>query len=119
MSFAEQMKSVAKELIANFGEFATFTRESAGTFDPITGTKTGITSTDWAVQVTPLTYAEEVFDGDNVQTGDIKLMFAADVYNPKSGDRVSYNGENWYVISVPAFTRVQGSAIVYEVQVRK
>lgn len=119
MSFAEQMKAVAKDLIDNFGELATFSRESEGTFDPVTGTKSGVTSTSWSLKVTPLTYAEQVFDGVDVQTGDIKLMFAAEEYVPKSGDRVDYNSENWYVISVPAFTRVQGSAIVYEVQVRK
>lgn len=118
-TFAEQMQGVALSLISDFGEPATFTRISGGTFDPVTGTKTGETTETWDVTCAPVAYAEQVYDGVNVKTGDIKLMIPAGTYTPQAGDRVTYNSQQWFVVGVPKFTRAQGQAITYQVQIRK
>lgn len=119
MISAQQMNQVTKNLIDEFGELAQFTRVSGGTFNPATGQKTGETSTTWSLKVTSMAYETQAFDGENVQTGDIKLMLAADTYVPQANDRVRFNNQDWFVISIPQFARLQGEDVFYEVQVRR
>ena len=119
MSLGQQLATVARDLINEFGEWAQFSRVEGGTFNPVTGTKTGETSTTWDLKVTPMAYETQAFDGESIQTGDIKLMLAAVDYVPQTNDRVRFNNQDWFVISIPEFTRLQGRDVVYEVQVRK
>jgi len=119
MGLATDMKAVAIDMIANFGESAVFSRTEGGTFNPATGTKTGETTTSWTVNVVTVRISEQSYDGVNVITGDLKLLLPAGDYKPKSGDRVVFNATNYFVVAVPAASRAQGIDITYEVQIRK
>lgn len=117
MSLAGTLTAIATQLITEFGEAVTFTREVAGEYDPTTGdTLPGDTVTYTAFGV-PENYAQKEIDGVNIIQGDRKVTIYKTTIVPEVNDAITLNGANYRVISVEQI-RAQGLDIIFQMQVR-
>ena len=115
------MRSVAKNLIGSFGTTAVITTYTGGTYDPITdatipgeGVQTVITCSP------PSEYKSYVIDGTRIQTGDMKILIPALVYEtaPTTDQTVTIRGDTYKVIGVMPISSGNQEA-VWEVQLRR
>lgn len=119
MGKAAKLTATASRLIKANGEPVVFTRTTSGTFDPATGTTTGDTTTNWTVYAVPDSVDISTANGQSIQAGDVLLLIESTSYVPEPNDRATYAGNSWQVVSVPSAVRLQGSTIIYNVQVRR
>lgn len=118
MSLLTSMQAVANKLLTDKGESVTFSRESAGTFDPVTGTTTGSTTSTFSGYCHPSPYALQEIDGTLVQQGDIRLMVESMTSTPQPGDTVTFRSEAYRVMSNRPIS-VQGGDAAYYCQLRR
>lgn len=118
-SLDNRFRPMAHNLIAKYGKTVTFTKTTAGTFDPVTGTTAGSTSTDTVVKVVPPAAVDVAeVNGTSIQTGDMKVSVAAVDYTPDINQTVTIDGATYDIISVsPVYS---GELVaLYDCQVRK
>lgn len=118
-SLDNRFRPLAHNLIAKYGKDVTFTKTTAGTYDPVTGTTTGSTTTDTSVKVTPPSAFDiKEVNGTSIQTGDVKVSTAAVDYVPDINQSVTFDGNTYNIISVsPVYS---GDLVAkYDCQLRK
>lgn len=119
MGKAAKLTATASRLIRANGEPVTFSRTTEGTFDPATGTTTGDTTRSWTIYGVPDSYELSIINGQSIQAGDVMLLIESTDYVPQPNDSADYANDNWQVVSVPEAVRLQGSTVIYTVQVRR
>lgn len=115
MTFVSRLQEVTLRLLTTYGQLATVTRETQGTFDPSSGgVGTGATST-YTILCQPQEYLQNEIDGILVKYGDIKLISYSDE-TPEVGDIVTL--DSTYRIMFIQRHNVQGSTVYYTLQLR-
>lgn len=116
MTLAIRMQATSLRLLTKYGQVVTFSRTTQGTYVPSTGAVGSGTSSTYSAKVQPSEYTSEEIDNSSVLFGDIKLLTYSTTA-PLVGDTVSLDGVVYRVESVIRLN-VQGSTIVYRVQIR-
>lgn len=107
--------ATATRLLQRFGAAATLKRETAGTYDPATGTST-ITETSLATTAAVFDYDSKYIDGTLILSGD-KRAYLAPAQTPKQGDVLAWQGADYTVVAVKAIAPA-GVVALYEAQIR-
>jgi len=117
MGFYDGLSTVAANLLASKGQLLTFNRDTETGFDPGPGEITSTPSTYTGYGVA-LNYNKGEIDGTVVIKGDIKLILEATTTAPIIGDRVTIDSIIYRVMSIKP-TSPAGTAVIYEIQLRK
>lgn len=117
-TFSDNMASIATSLIAEFGQSASFTRTTQGTYDPEALEATGETSTTFTGSIVPSAYSTREIDGVNIQVGDSKVLAHIMDEVPMVGDVLTFGSQDFRVINV-AITKANGNDCLYTLQVRE
>lgn len=117
------LATVADELLAEFGQAVTITRNTPGAYDPNTGTVAITTATQsgtGAVFDFGLHQSGQSFTaGSLIVAGDKQLILSpTGVSEPRPGDLAIIGGATWNIVSVKT-TAPAGTAMLYECQLRK
>ncbi len=112
MSFYDDMRSTASELISEFGTSVTLTRTIKSDYDPITGSSTNTESTIKGNGVF-LNYSSTDIDGELIRQNDKKMLFTGD--EPKIND--TYN--SYVIVEVGEINPDVSGVILYTCQMRK
>lgn len=115
MSLYSRLLSTSTNLIERYGVEYTFTKVTAGAFNPATGTVSSTSSTYTAYCVRDSYSAYERQDG-SVQIDDIKLI--AEVAAFAVDDTVSIDSSVYRVVRVSPI-KPGATVLAYELQVRK
>ena len=116
MSFYSELATTAARLLAEKGESAIFTRTSAGTFNPVTGTSTGQNVTTFTAKVYPSDFSIGQVNGESILAGDKKLLMQAG-NKPAINDTVTLSGKVSTVISFQSIG-LTNDEVVYVIQSR-
>lgn len=117
MSLAGTLTTIATQLITQFGEAVTFTREVPGEYDPTTGDTLPSNTVTYTAFGVPENYKNQEIDGVTVMQGDRKVTIYKTTMVPEVNDAITLNGANYRVIDVELI-RAQGQDIIYQMQVR-
>lgn len=122
---------IAADVLAALQEdgFAvTLRRQTAGTYNPVTGERTGAQTLNYSVQglITSQSMlqsgntGERYFNGTLIQTGDKMLILAASglAVTPAPGDQLIVSGVTWQAVTLIT-VEPGGVALFYRVLVRK
>jgi|GEM_PF-1549567 len=111
------LPALALQLIRQFGEPATLTYVTRGSYDPATGTATKTSS---AVEVSALVEHYRTHElGGTIQAGDLKVIVPAkDLTKPETDDRFTIGSRTYQVVNVkPVYS---GELVaIYQLQVRR
>lgn len=107
--------ATALRLLQRFGAAATIKRTTAGAYDPVTGTSTE-TVTSLSTMAEVFDYPQKYVDGSLILMGDKRAYLAA-TQEPKQGDKLTWNGADWTVVSVKEVAPA-GVPVLYEAQIR-
>lgn len=119
MSFSTNMITTARNLLADYGESITLTRESEGTYSPTDGSFSGASSSSYSADGFQEQYDKTEIDETTVQTGDIRLILEKPAsVTPTIGDKCTIDGSEYAVMDVSPI-RAQGTDIIYILQLRK
>jgi len=136
MSFYDEMKKVADDLLYKFGQDITITRnenaEWVKSYDNVLS-KYKWTHTIAPFEVVYTTPPPQTFTGKGVVTdykthlidetvikrGDKMLVLTTDMPSPKLTDVFAINGENWKMVYPYTEVNPAGTKLVYKLQVRK
>lgn len=116
MSFYSELATTAARLLTEKGETAIFTRTSAGTFDPVTGTSGGQNVTTFNAKVYPSNFSINQVNGASILAGDKKLIMQAG-NKPAVNDKVTMSGKVSTVISFESIG-LTSDEVIYVVQAR-
>lgn len=116
MSFSGNLRQVAKTLLENYGEPATFERELVTSYDPATSSVTATTSSSFAADVYPSNYLNTEIDGVTITSEDTRLIVDA-FEAPEINDTVTFSGTTYRVLNVQNIS-AQGLSVLYICQVR-
>lgn len=116
-AFSSAMQSLATNLITQFGQSVTFTREAYGSYNIEEGQVESSSTTTFTGVAVPVDYAANEIDGTVIQSGDIKATVALTTSPPQPGDQVALGGTNYRVMNVMT-TKVSGDDIIYDIQLR-
>lgn len=113
--------ATALKLLQNFGQAVTLRKQTAGAYDPATGSAT-VTTADHAGTGVLLDYklvnSGQMLENSMVQAGDKKLLLAPDIAaTPEPDDLVIAQG-TWRIVNVKAVNPA-GTVVLYELQLRK
>lgn len=120
MSFYGDAQLTADALLRGYGQQITLTHNTAGVYDPITGTVASASTTelghgavfDYSAKISGLSQA----DGTLILQGDKKLLLSAvGITAPKLDDSVLANGITYYVKNIKALNPA-GTVVMYECQ---
>ena len=117
MSFYDDMGAVALELLEEFGQSVTLSRETGGSTDPVTGEVTA--GTDASVTTTGLIkpYPENMIDGTRILASDRELVLSNE-HVPLPSDKPLIGGEEWAIVGIKTVSPA-GTDVVYFCQVRR
>lgn len=107
--------ATALRLLQRFGASATIKRETAGAYDPATGSNT-VTTTNLITTACVFDYDQKYIDGTLILMGD-KRAYLAPAQVPKQGDKLTWQAKDYTVESVKAIAPA-GTAVLYEAQIR-
>lgn len=118
MSFNyKKIGAVAAKVLGNFGQEATFTRESSTYFDPALG-KDQTTTTSFTANGIKETYSKTEIDGSLIRIGDIRFMMDSSSTKPLISDSCALNGVSYRVMAVDSLEPAEDS-IAYILQLRR
>ena len=117
MAFWADMAAVANDLLAEFGAPVTLRRRSGGTFDPVTGTATGETTTTLTTTGYVKPFRTDLIDGSRIQRGD-RMLVLDDTQAPAMGDTVLIGTDYWHIIDIET-TSGPSTPVCYFVHLRK
>lgn len=117
------LATVADELLIEFGRAVTIRRQTAGAYDPATGSATVTTADEsghGAIFDFGLHQAGTQFAaGSMILSGDKQLLLSpTGVTEPKPGHLAIVGADTWNIVSVKT-TAPAGTAVLYECQLRK
>jgi hypothetical protein len=116
------LATTAKNLIANFGQAATYTQTTAGAYNTATGKVTN-TPVNTSVKAVLLDYNKSLTNnpGSLIKDGDRKVLIAGTslASAPGTTDTVTIAGETFVVVSAPVVLNPGGTVLLYELHVRK
>ena len=105
-------------LIAKHGMDCLLVRP-AGTPDPVTGKVSSAGQTIYPAKCILKSYSAKEIDGTMIRLGDKAAIVAAyDLPEPATSDFLALSGKRWKIVSVKSIEPA-GTAIIYNVQVRK
>lgn len=107
--------ATATRLLARFGAAATLKRQSAGTYNPNTGTDT-VTSTSLATTACVFAYPQSYIDGSLIMQGD-QRAYLSNEQAPKQGDVLTWQGTDYTVIKAKPVSPA-GVVVLHECQLR-
>lgn len=116
MSFYSNLSATAKRLLAKYGQIVTVSRQSGGTFDPITGAVTGDTQTTFTPNVAVFDYETIQVDGKSIQVGDKRLIMESTTA-PKIGDIITLSDGDMTCVDFSTLAP-GGEVVIYELQIR-
>jgi len=117
MDYAKQ-KATAARLVTAFGQAATHTIRTAGSYNPATGGVT-VTDTTQSVNVAVFDYGAKEIDGMIVVTGDKRALIAANITtSPKVDDTLTIGSTVWTMKNVKELNPA-GTSLLFEAQIRK
>lgn len=119
MSCYIEDQETASALIAEYGVLMTLSQETAGGYDPATGSLTTSTNTYPAYGV-KLGYKRPDIDGTLVKVGDMKVLLSVDglTVEPSTTDTLTIGGIDWKILRVDPL-EPGDTTIMYTLQVRK
>lgn len=114
------MAAVAVDLITEFGEACTFTRETLGEYNPAQGTASVTSSTTFDSVCFQETYNTAEVDGSlSIERDDIKLLVAPVAGSePLVNDEVTFSDVSYRVLHVQK-TVTNADTVLYILQVRE
>lgn len=116
------LKNTATNLIAKFGQVATFRKVTVGTYNTATGKVTNTTS-DTSVKIVLLDYNMALKNKPDslVKDNDRKVLMAASsiAVNPSTNDLIIIGSDTYTITSIPEILNPGGTVLMYEFHVRK
>lgn len=116
MSLFTDLRSVAIQLLTDFGEQVTASRKVEGAYDVTTGATAASTDTTYQGYGSSSQYNNFEIDGETIQTGDLQFYFQTGTL-PLVGDVITFDSTAYRVMNVKSL-RVQGGDVVYVLQLR-
>jgi len=117
MSFYSDMAAVANNLLARFGTSVVLLRSTPGSFNHVTGSDSGATTSELTTTGIQQSFKAELVDGTRIKKGD-KMYVLDDTQTPVMTDKLKVGSEYWSIVNIDE-KNPAGTAIVYFVQVRK
>lgn len=117
-AFSDSVTATATSLLTKFGQSGTFTRETEGEYNPLTGDVNPATISTYSGKVLPDEFKFNEVDGTTIKATDSKLYVNNAGTAPKAGDAVAFGGNTYRVVDVQKIT-AQGADIMYILQVRR
>ena len=114
--FYPKLAATVSRLVGLRGQTVTLKRSTGGTIDPVTGTVTAGTTTNFTTLGMPQSYPDSLIDGTRIQASD-RIMVLTPAVKPLLTDTLSFDGQDWTIISIKT-TNPAGTPVVYFVQVR-
>lgn len=108
--------ATATRLLQRFGASATLKRQTAGEYDPVTGTTPDATTTELATTAAVFAYDQKYIDGTLILQGD-QRAYIVPANEPKQGDLLAWQGRDWSIVAVKPISPA-GVPVVYEAQLR-
>jgi hypothetical protein len=117
MSFYQDMQSTAAELLTEFGQAVTLSRQTAGAYNPATGAA-AVTVTTQTGTGAIFDYGSRDIDGTLIKQGDKKLLLAAlGITAPQVDDTVTVNGVVYTIVLIKALNPA-ATAVMYICTIR-
>ena len=107
--------ATAARLLQRFGAAATLKRQTAGAYNPATGTSTPSVA-ELATTAAVFAYPQKYVDGTLVLQGD-QQAFCSPAVEPKQGDVMAWQGTDYQVVAVKPVSPA-GVAVLFEAQLR-
>lgn len=107
--------ATALRLLQRFGATATLKRQSAGSYDPSTGTDT-VTETSLSTTAAVFAYDQKYIDGTLILQGD-QRGYLSNEQEPQQGDLLAWGGVDLRVVAVRPLSPA-GTVVLYEAQLR-
>ena len=107
--------ATATRLLARFGAACTLKRQSAGSYDPSTGSDT-VTATSLSTVACVFAYPQSYIDGTLILQGDQRAYMDPGV-TPAQGDVLAWQGTDYTVVSVKPVSPA-GTVVLFEAQLR-
>jgi len=117
MSFYSNLKNVASRILRDKGQQVTFVKETTVAHDPVAGKRTKST-VSFSGYGAAFDYKRSEIDGVIVQKSDIRFLMEATTIIPTPGSTTVIDGSAYRVMAVK-ITSPAGTAVIYEVQLRK
>jgi hypothetical protein len=123
MNFYERIQATVNKMFKGKGQAITLTRQSAGTYDPATGTATVTTSTQtgWGAV---FDYGTKQIDGTLIKAGDKQLLLSAlnaagtALTAPELNDTVTIGGVVYTLVQPLKTLSPAGTTVLFEVNLR-
>lgn len=110
MSFYSNLAKTASNLLNRYGQKVVFTRTVKGEYDPAEGERTGDSTITFKGFGALLDFDFKQMDGENIISGDVRLLLESISKTPQINDIVTANGKSYVVLNVkelnPAGTQV-------------
>lgn len=121
--FYTRLQATASRLLKDKGQLVTFTRTTEGTFDPVTGKRTGTSESTFTADGVLGNYSGKEAGalraaGVEVRMDDRKLLIAAPETPPDLGDKVTVGGTSYTILNIKPVNPA-GTAITYELHLRR
>lgn len=117
MNYAGIFLKYIPKYIAELGEIITFTPVVEDAYNTTTGEAPEAGTTPYDVYGVPSNYKAREVDGNNILTTDVKVLLSNPPQVPEKGHTAFLNNSSMRVLEVKK-VRVQGSTVVYIVQMR-
>ena len=115
--FYTGIAATASKLLTKYGKPITFSRTTAGTYDPITGATTAGTTATFTPPGIFQTIRADLIDGELIQKGD-KMFVIDNSFAPTLTDTVLIGSENWSIVNIRE-VEPAGLALVRFIQARR
>lgn len=122
MTFYSDMSDISDDLLGEFGQVVTITRNTVGAYDPATGSASVSTVTQIGngaiFEYKMLANGVNQINGTLLQQGDKRLLLStAGITAPKLDDKVLANGITYTIKNIKE-TSPAGSPVLYECLLR-
>jgi len=117
MAFYDDMATVARDLIDDFGAAITLTRTAGEVINPVTGVVTPGSDTVYTPNGIIKQYLTSQIDGTRILNSD-RLLVLDDTVEPLQDDVIVSSGETWNIIDTQVMNPA-GTPLVYFTQIRK
>lgn len=117
-TFSDDMAAIAQDLISEFGEAGTFTRNVEGAYNPDSGEPFGESTITYSGYILPTNYSDYELANSIVQKGDIKVLAYKMSQVPAPMDLLTFGDFSGKLINIMR-SRINGNDVIYTLQVRK
>lgn len=119
MSFYSGLQETSSRLIKEYGAEVTLTRTTLGTFDPVSGSTSGETTTNFKCHAVLTNYDIKHINDTQIQLGDKKVTLSAKDLGtkPEMTDTISEGGITYSIKNIQPLNP-GGIDLIYELQCR-